>query len=170
LAARRKKKARCKMFLHQQYVCVCVRVCVSVCVYIFMCVMCVRACVCVCVCLCACVSDICTICALNKGYSFFQQVIGIVTHVIEVKGDTGPFLIIAPLSTITNWALEFRKWAPTIEVSLSRARALPLSLFLSLCLSVSVSLSRWLAPSLSLSVQLCMALSVCVSLCVCVCL
>jgi hypothetical protein len=157
LAARRKKKARCKMFLHQQYVCVCVRVCVSVCVYIFMCVMCVRACVCVCVCLCACVSDICTICALNKGYSFFQQVIGIVTHVIEVKGDTGPFLIIAPLSTITNWALEFRKWAPTIEVSLTRALSLSLSLSVCLCLSISLagSLALPLCPALYGSVCVC---------------
>ncbi|KAJ2557536.1 ATP-dependent DNA helicase Snf21, partial [Coemansia sp. RSA 1933] len=28
----------------------------------------------------------------------------------------GPFLIIVPLSTITNWMLEFEKWAPTVKV------------------------------------------------------
>ena len=44
------------------------------------------------------------------------QVIGLLTYLIEEKGDQGPFLIIAPLSTITNWALEFERWAPTLDV------------------------------------------------------
>ena len=26
----------------------------------------------------------------------------------------GPFLIIVPLSTLSNWILEFEKWAPTM--------------------------------------------------------
>jgi SNF2 family DNA or RNA helicase len=25
-------------------------------------------------------------------------------------------MIIAPLSTLTNWALEFRRWAPALDV------------------------------------------------------
>ncbi len=42
--------------------------------------------------------------------------IGLVTFLMESKGDNGPFMIIAPLSTITNWALEFTRWAPAVEV------------------------------------------------------
>eukprot|EP00960_Hanusia_phi_P039164 753784-Hanusia_phi.AAC.7 len=44
------------------------------------------------------------------------QVIGLLTYIIESKGDNGPFMIIAPLSTITNWAIEFSRWAPSLEV------------------------------------------------------
>ena len=28
----------------------------------------------------------------------------------------GPFLVIVPLSTMTNWSAEFAKWAPSIKV------------------------------------------------------
>lgn len=28
----------------------------------------------------------------------------------------GPFLVVVPLSTITNWAKEFRKWLPDMNV------------------------------------------------------
>ncbi len=35
---------------------------------------------------------------------------------MESKGDMGPFMVIAPLSTLTNWALEFARWAPSVEV------------------------------------------------------
>lgn len=44
------------------------------------------------------------------------QVIGLITYIFESKGDPGPFMIIAPLSTITNWAIEFSRWAPTMDV------------------------------------------------------
>ena len=42
--------------------------------------------------------------------------IGLITYIFESKGDPGPFMIIAPLSTITNWAIEFSRWAPTMDV------------------------------------------------------
>jgi SNF2 family DNA or RNA helicase len=45
-----------------------------------------------------------------------SQVIGLLTYVMEFKQDPGPFMIIAPLSTITNWSLEFERWAPSVEV------------------------------------------------------
>ena len=35
---------------------------------------------------------------------------------IEKKDDKGPFLITVPLSTMTNWMMEFAKWAPDIKV------------------------------------------------------
>ena len=43
------------------------------------------------------------------------QSISLVTYLIEKKHEN-KFLIIVPLSTITNWTLEFEKWAPSIKV------------------------------------------------------
>jgi ATP-dependent helicase STH1/SNF2 len=42
------------------------------------------------------------------------QTISLITYLIEKKKQNGPFLVIVPLSTLTNWNLEFEKWAPTI--------------------------------------------------------
>ncbi|RQM07216.1 hypothetical protein DH86_00000907 [Scytalidium sp. 3C] len=42
------------------------------------------------------------------------QTISLITYLIEVKKQPGPFLVIVPLSTLTNWNLEFEKWAPSI--------------------------------------------------------
>ncbi|KAJ2331156.1 ATP-dependent DNA helicase Snf21, partial [Coemansia sp. RSA 2673] len=44
------------------------------------------------------------------------QTISLVTHLIDRKQQNGPFLIVVPLSTITNWILEFEKWAPSVRV------------------------------------------------------
>ena len=43
------------------------------------------------------------------------QTISLITYLIEKKQEHGPFLIIVPLSTLTNWNSEFEKWAPTIQ-------------------------------------------------------
>jgi ATP-dependent helicase STH1/SNF2 len=43
------------------------------------------------------------------------QTISLITYLIEKKNSPGPFLVIVPLSTLTNWNLEFEKWAPTIN-------------------------------------------------------
>jgi ATP-dependent helicase STH1/SNF2 len=42
------------------------------------------------------------------------QTISLVTYLIEKKNQNGPFLVIVPLSTLTNWTMEFEKWAPTV--------------------------------------------------------
>ncbi|KAL8772646.1 MAG: hypothetical protein Q9209_002307 [Squamulea sp. 1 TL-2023] len=42
------------------------------------------------------------------------QTISLLTYLIEKKNCSGPFLVIVPLSTLTNWNLEFEKWAPSI--------------------------------------------------------
>ncbi len=42
------------------------------------------------------------------------QTISLITHLMQNKGQNGPFLIIVPLSTMTNWGLEFEKWAPSV--------------------------------------------------------
>ncbi|KAI7887472.1 hypothetical protein K492DRAFT_212215 [Lichtheimia hyalospora FSU 10163] len=44
------------------------------------------------------------------------QTISLITYIIEKKKQNGPFLIVVPLSTLTNWALEFSKWAPDVKM------------------------------------------------------
>ena len=44
------------------------------------------------------------------------QTISLITYLIETKKNNGPYLIIVPLSTMSNWALEFNKWAPSVNV------------------------------------------------------
>lgn len=44
------------------------------------------------------------------------QTISLVTYLIEKKQQNGPYLIIVPLSTLTNWSLEFEKWAPSVSM------------------------------------------------------
>ncbi|TPX36140.1 hypothetical protein SmJEL517_g01611 [Synchytrium microbalum] len=43
------------------------------------------------------------------------QTISLVTYLVEKKKQPGPFLVIVPLSTLTNWTMEFEKWAPSIQ-------------------------------------------------------
>ena len=43
------------------------------------------------------------------------QSISLITYLYEVKKEKLPFLVIVPLSTITNWTLEFEKWAPSLR-------------------------------------------------------
>ena len=42
------------------------------------------------------------------------QTISLITYLIEKKKQNGPYLVIVPLSTLTNWNLEFEKWAPSL--------------------------------------------------------
>eukprot|EP00170_Pyropia_yezoensis_P002589 contig_10904_g2593 len=44
------------------------------------------------------------------------QTIGLVAHLMEVKGNAGPYLIIVPLSTLANWEMEFARWCPSVRV------------------------------------------------------
>ncbi|KAF2490534.1 hypothetical protein BU16DRAFT_470492 [Lophium mytilinum] len=43
------------------------------------------------------------------------QTISLITYLIEKKQQQGPFLVIVPLSTLTNWNNEFDKWAPSVQ-------------------------------------------------------
>ncbi|KAK5189527.1 transcriptional regulator, partial [Cryomyces antarcticus] len=43
------------------------------------------------------------------------QTISLITYLIEKKKQPGPFLVIVPLSTLTNWNSEFEKWAPSVN-------------------------------------------------------
>jgi SNF2 family DNA or RNA helicase len=40
------------------------------------------------------------------------QTIALLTYVMESKHNNGPFLVVVPLSTLSNWVNEFTKWAP----------------------------------------------------------
>ena len=46
------------------------------------------------------------------------QCIALVAHLIEQRIE-GPFLIVAPLSTVPNWIAEFRRFAPKVWVMTS---------------------------------------------------
>jgi ATP-dependent helicase STH1/SNF2 len=43
------------------------------------------------------------------------QTIALLQYIIEKKKNYGPFLIVVPLSTLSNWVLEMSKWAPSIR-------------------------------------------------------
>ena len=43
------------------------------------------------------------------------QTIALLAYLMEVKKNNGPFLIVVPLSTLTNWNNELIKWAPKIR-------------------------------------------------------
>lgn len=43
------------------------------------------------------------------------QTISLITYLIEKKRQPGPYLVIVPLSTLTNWNSEFDKWAPSVQ-------------------------------------------------------
>jgi len=43
------------------------------------------------------------------------QTIAMFCYLMEKKKNFGPFLVVVPLTTISNWYLEFDKWAPSIK-------------------------------------------------------
>uniref|UniRef100_A0A0X3P6Q3 Putative global transcription activator SNF2L2 n=1 Tax=Schistocephalus solidus TaxID=70667 RepID=A0A0X3P6Q3_SCHSO len=43
------------------------------------------------------------------------QTIGLITYLMEKKRVNGPYLIIVPLSVMSNWAMEFDKWSPSVK-------------------------------------------------------
>ena len=40
------------------------------------------------------------------------QTIALISYLIESKDIQGPFLVIVPLATLSNWQLEFARWCP----------------------------------------------------------
>ena len=43
------------------------------------------------------------------------QTIALFCYLMDFKHNYGPFLIVVPLTTLSNWLLEFNKWAPSIK-------------------------------------------------------
>ena len=50
------------------------------------------------------------------------QTIALFAHLVEM-GVPGPFLVVAPLSTIANWVREFKKFAPMLPAVLYHGNA-----------------------------------------------
>mmetsp|Transcript_8308 Transcript_8308/g.12055 ORF Transcript_8308/g.12055 Transcript_8308/m.12055 type:complete len:1428 (+) Transcript_8308:66-4349(+) len=44
------------------------------------------------------------------------QAISLVAYLMEFKENLGPYLVIVPLSTLSNWVNEFAKWCPAARV------------------------------------------------------
>lgn len=44
------------------------------------------------------------------------QTICTLAHLAEAEGIWGPFMVIAPLSTLTNWHAEFERFTPHMRV------------------------------------------------------
>ena len=51
--------------------------------------------------------------AAEMGLGKTIQTIALITYLMEKKVN-GPFLIIVPLSTLSNWVNEFARWAPSV--------------------------------------------------------
>ena len=43
------------------------------------------------------------------------QTISLLAYLYEMKNIRGPYLVIVPLSTLSNWSSEFAKWAPSLR-------------------------------------------------------
>ena len=44
------------------------------------------------------------------------QAISLIAYLMEFKNNLGPFLVIVPLSTLSNWVNEFQKWCPSAHL------------------------------------------------------
>ena len=44
------------------------------------------------------------------------QTIALFCYLMEVKKNYGPFMIVVPLTTLSNWQIEFERWAPSVKV------------------------------------------------------
>jgi len=44
------------------------------------------------------------------------QAIALVGYLMEYKNNLGPYLVIVPLSTLSNWVNEFQKWCPSAHL------------------------------------------------------
>jgi len=44
------------------------------------------------------------------------QAISLISYLMEFKNNLGPYLVIVPLSTLSNWVNEFQKWCPSAHL------------------------------------------------------
>ena len=51
----------------------------------------------------------------EMGLGKSLQSISLIAHLLE-KGISGPFLVVCPLSVLSSWMAEFKKWCPTLSV------------------------------------------------------
>ena len=48
-----------------------------------------------------------------------MQAVSFLAHLCDM---VGAFMVVAPLSTLTNWQREFARWAPSVEVICHRPK------------------------------------------------
>lgn len=65
-------------------------------------------------------NGLCGILADEMGLGKTIQAISMIAFMKE-NNVPGPYLIVAPLSTVSNWVAEFKRWAPAINVVLYHA-------------------------------------------------
>jgi SWI/SNF-related matrix-associated actin-dependent regulator of chromatin subfamily A protein 2/4 len=61
-----------------------------------------------------CATEVLSLARFGAGKTI--QTIALLAYLMEMKGNYGPHLVVVPLSTISNWSLEFQRWAPNIQV------------------------------------------------------
>merc|ERR1712238_326805 len=52
----------------------------------------------------------------EMGLGKTVQTIALIAYLIEYKDNLGPYLVIVPLSTLSNWVNEFQKWCPSAHL------------------------------------------------------
>jgi len=52
----------------------------------------------------------------EMGLGKTVQTISLIAHLMEKKGNPGPYMVVVPLSTLSNWELEFQRWVPSVRV------------------------------------------------------
>ena len=52
----------------------------------------------------------------EMGLGKTVQTIALLCHLVETARDYGPFMIVVPLSTLSNWENELSRWAPALQV------------------------------------------------------
>lgn len=50
----------------------------------------------------------------EMGLGKTVQTIALISYLLESKGLKGPYLVLVPLSTMTNWVNELKRWAPSL--------------------------------------------------------
>lgn len=68
-------------------------------------------------------NDLNGILADEMGLGKTIQTISLFAYLMEFKGNNGPFLVVVPLTTISNWANEFNKWVPAMTVVVYKGTA-----------------------------------------------
>ena len=59
----------------------------------------------------------------EMGLGKTVQTIALLAYLMEKKNNKGPFLVCVPLSTLSNWANEFTRWAPSFRVVVYKGTA-----------------------------------------------
>ena len=59
----------------------------------------------------------------QMGLGKTVQSIGFISHLWD-KNIVGPYIVVAPLSTLSNWVSEFKRWCPGIPVVLYHGNAM----------------------------------------------